>query len=125
MKQYGERDGDGGHATGDLFGKSFEEAAAQPVDGRKTGVRYVSKYATLAQYLGGLQEATCVLEFKRVEEIVGSELPRSACRRRTGWLWWTNDLSRTQARNGWMAAGWIVSNVDYERKVVSLRRESR
>ena len=87
MKQYGERDGDGGDATGDLFGKSFEEATAQSVDGRKTEVRYVGKYATLAQYLERLQEETCVLEFKRVEEIVGSELPRSACRRRTGWLW--------------------------------------
>ena len=69
MKQYGERGGDGGDATGDLFGKSFEVAAAQPVDGRKTRVGYVGKYATLAQYLGGLQEATWILEFKRAEEI--------------------------------------------------------
>lgn len=124
MKRDGKRDGDGGDVTGDLFGKSFEEASAKSVDGRKTGVRYVGKYATLAQYLEGLQEATCVIEFKRLEEILGSELPRSACRRQTGWLWWTNDLSRTQARNGWMAAGWRVSRVDYQRRVVSLRRES-
>lgn len=36
-----------------------------------------------------------------------------------------NAPSRTQAKNGWLAAGWLVSNVDYVKSVVSLRRESR
>ncbi|MCY4597834.1 MAG: hypothetical protein OXC19_23920 [Bryobacterales bacterium] len=124
MTRDGQRNGDRGDVAGDLFGKSFEEASAKLGDGRNTGVRYVGKYAALAKYLDEFREATCVLEFKRIEEILGSELPRSANRPQTGWLWWTNDLSRTQARNGWMAAGWLVSNVDYQRRVVSLRRES-
>lgn len=87
MEEGGVRDGVSGDGTGDLFGQSFEQSANQPVDGRRTAVRYVGKYAPLARYLEGLEEATCELQFKRIEEIIGSELPRSACRRRTGWLW--------------------------------------
>ncbi len=86
---------------------------------------YVGKYAPLRRYLEGMQEPGCELRFKRVEEIIGSELPRSACRRRTGWLWWTNEPSRTQAKNGWLAAGWFVSNVDYVNSVVYLARGPR
>ena len=110
--------------TGDLFGNSYEGSMNHPVGPQRSAVPYVGKYARLRRYLEGLKESTCELHFEEVEEIRGSELPRSARRRRTGWLWWTNDRSRTQAKNGWLAAGWFVSNVDYVRSVVNLRHET-
>ena len=125
MDEGGTRDERSGGGTGDLFGNSCEESANQPLGGRRSTVPYVGKYSPLRRYLEGLEESGCELQFNQVEEIIGSELPRSAWRRRTGWLWWTNDPSRTQAKNGWLAAGWFVSSVDYDKSVVYLGRGSR
>ncbi len=125
MEAGGHRNGDGGDGTGDLFDESREADANQPVAVRGTAFRGAGKYAALARHLEGVEEATCELQFTRLEEIIGSDLPGSARRRRTGWLWWTNDPYQTQAKNGWLAAGWVVSNVDYVKSVALLRRPSR
>ena len=108
--------------TGELFEDSLEQSRKHLVGGRDANVHYAGKYAPLARYLDGLKEQVCMLQFNEVEEIVGSALPRSACQKRTGWLWWSNDFSRTQARNGWLAVGWIVSKVDYAKCVVYMNR---
>ena len=108
--------------TRDLFENSPIENTEQTVDGGSASVRPRGKYATLAWHLRGLEGRECILKFSELEKIIGSGLPRSACNRRTGWLWWSNDVSCTQARNGWLAAGWIVSYVDYVKSVVYLRR---
>ena len=110
--------------TGDLFGGSSVQSTEKRAGGRSAADQYMGKYGELARFLEGYKEPVCGLKFKQVEDIIGSKLPMSARQRRTGWLWWTNESSRTQARNGWMAAGWIVSNVDYAKGLVLLRRTS-
>ena len=107
--------------TGDLFENSSIENMEQTVGGRSAFIRPLGKYAPLAWHLRGLEGRECLLKFSEVEKIIGSGLPGSTCNRRTGWLWWSNDISRTQARNGWLAAGWQVSKVDYVKSVVYLR----
>ena len=122
MEESNVREGIRRDDTGDLFENSSIENTEQTVGGRSTFVRPLGKYAPLALHLRGLEGPECLLKFSEVEKIIGSGLPGSARNRRTGWLWWSNDISRTQARNGWLAAGWQVSKVDYVKSVVYLWR---
>jgi len=80
-----------------------------------------SKYAPLRDYLLTSSKDRVELSFDEIEEIIGASLPNSA---RTHRSWWANNERHTQARNGWMAAGFLVSNVDLEREtVLFVRRE--
>lgn len=108
--------------TRDLFENPPIQKTEQTVEEGTASVQPRGKYAPLAWHLKGLDGRKCILKFSEVERIIGSRLPKSACNRRTGWLWWSNEVSRTQARNGWRAAGWFVSDVDYAKSVVYLHR---
>lgn len=85
----------------------------------KAGAERASRYVQLAKYLKGQSADNVALGFGEVERLLGSPLPASARRLRT---WWTNDVTHTQARNGWLAAGWMVEAVDFEAGVVKFRR---
>jgi len=37
-------------------------------------------------------------------------------------VWWSNDVRHTQAKSGWLAAGWIVEKVNFEREEVALKK---
>ncbi len=67
-----------------------------------------SRYARLAEYLEGQPADRLELSFADVERILGFPLPESSRRAQ----WWGNDFAHTQARNGWLCAGWMVEHVD-------------
>lgn len=79
------------------------------------------KYSPLGDFLSQCEDDLIELSFKEIEDILGSSLPDSAREHRE---WWGNDRSHTQARNGWLAAGWEVSHVDLQRKIVVFRRKT-
>lgn len=80
-----------------------------------------SKYSPLRTYLENSGMDRVELSFKEIEDILGSKLPSSAYSYRA---WWANDLSHTHARNGWLAAGYMVSTVDLVgKRVVFLKKE--
>jgi len=78
-----------------------------------------SKYTKLAKYLSetGLNGVT--LSFDDVEKILGFPLPESAHKLR---MWWANDKTHSQAKRGWMAANYLVDNVDFQNKTVTFVR---
>jgi hypothetical protein len=79
----------------------------------------MSKYSKLKDYLLNVSENRVVLTFGKIENILGSKLPESA---RTYREWWGNDTHHTQAKNGWLAAGWQVISVDFGREMVEFSR---
>ena len=82
-----------------------------------------SKYDELARHLSQQQGATHTMTFSDVANTIGqARLPDSAYRLRE---WWSNESARashTQARNGWLAAGWRVETVDARAQTVTFRR---
>lgn len=79
----------------------------------------MSRYLQLADFLRRQKGESVVLSFGEVERILGSPLPASARKLRT---WWTNDATHSQAKYGWLHAGWMVDGVDFEAGVVRFRR---
>lgn len=79
----------------------------------------MSRYEQLADYLEGLVGDRAVLSFSEVERLIGSPLPASARKLRT---WWSNDATHSQARRGWLSAGWRVIGVDMEAGAVEFMR---
>jgi hypothetical protein len=82
------------------------------------GIKMRSRYNKLAEYLKSLTVERVELRFDEVEKILGFTLPSSALRSQ----WWGNDLTHTQARNGWLCVGWMVERVDLEVGRVTLSR---
>ncbi len=64
----------------------------------------ISKYAPLCDHLKESKEQFVTLTFQEIEKIIGSDLPPSA---REHDAWWDN--SHTQAKSGWLAAGYNAS----------------
>ena len=88
--------------------------------------RRSSKYTPLRNFL--VREASegrddVVLSYRQIETLVGASLPQSAYGQRTIGLWWRNDASHTQARNGWLAARWWVQSIDRKDKRVYFTRQ--
>lgn len=83
--------------------------------------RFTSKYAQLSIYLVRRAKYSdrVTLPFKRVEEIIGDDLPASAYYNR---YWWNNTRKSSQSE-AWMTVGWKVEEVDLERQEVTLRRQ--
>ncbi|MGC8832273.1 MAG: DUF7662 domain-containing protein [Thermoproteota archaeon] len=79
----------------------------------------MSRYAQLADFFRRQKGESVVLSFGEVERLLGSPLPASARKLRT---WWTNDMTHSQAKYGWLHAGWMVDSVDFEAHVVRFRR---
>ena len=66
-------------------------------------------------YLRNISGNRVILTFREIESILKSKLPESA---RTYREWWGNDSYHTQAKNGWLSAGWQVISVDFGRETV-------
>jgi len=79
-----------------------------------------SKYDRLRSYLVWRAEWAdwSKLSFKKIEEIMGEELPSSA---KTNERWWSNSEGASHAR-AWLDAGWNVSKVDLEKQIVIFKR---
>lgn len=75
----------------------------------KSLLTHGKKYLPLMQYLlsRNPEDKSCVLDFSRLEEILGSRLPLSA---RAFRAWWANDPTHTQSK-AWLAAGWKAGEV--------------
>ena len=86
-----------------------------------------TKYEPLELFLRGLplEQQGISLSFRRIEEIIGASLPKSATDHRA---WWGNQVdakNRSQA-NAWLSAGFSVAGVQQGRGVGSVEfRRSR
>lgn len=78
------------------------------------------KYAALHSHLNRRNGRPEMLTFEDIEQIIGKELPQSAVKHRS---FWANDNQdhHSHAR-AWMKAGYRVSYVDREQKVVRFER---
>jgi len=79
----------------------------------------VSKYDTLKEYLASQTKNQLVLTFQEIESSLKIILPASARKHRA---WWGNDISHTQARNGWLAANYEVASVEIPKGIVKFER---
>ena len=68
----------------------------------------VRKYEPLADHLELQRADEITMRFAEVERLVG-QLPRPAHDHRA---WWADSTSHVQAKDGWLAAGWEVDEVD-------------
>jgi hypothetical protein len=82
----------------------------------------VSRYMHLAKYLRGQPGGEVELSFAELERILGSPLPRSARELR---VWWSNDGTHSQARFGWLAAGWRVESVNLSEGRVAFKKSGK
>jgi len=79
----------------------------------------MSKYDPLREHLARLDDVVWAAKLNDVEEILGSNLPRSAREHRT---WWANSGGSLVHQNAWLDAGWRVERTDLPRNVVVFRR---
>lgn len=80
----------------------------------------MSKYEPLAQFLKGFREDSWSASFNEIEQILGFRLPPSAHQHRA---WWANQFKghHSQAK-GWIAAGWVTSEIDQRQGRVRFER---
>jgi hypothetical protein len=83
-------------------------------------VSEASKYAPLARLLARGHSEVVEMTFTEVDEVVSGGLPESAYRYRT---WWTVSVGNSaQSRHGWIGAGYRVSAVDLDRRLVTFTK---
>jgi hypothetical protein len=75
----------------------------------------LSIYNPLRRFLETRNKPRISLSFRELERILGFKLPHSAYAHRA---WWANDHTHTHARNGWLAAGYMVDYVSLDEKTV-------
>lgn len=82
-----------------------------------------SKYDALAAHLRKQRGPTHTMSFADIEDLIGTPLPDSSY---THSAWWGNDRSpdstHSQAKYGWLAAGWESDSVDPSRQLVTFRK---
>ena len=71
---------------------------------------YLTRRAKYGEYV--------TLTFKRIEEIIGDNLPPSAFKNKS---WWSNTRNRSQSE-AWISAGWRVEEVNLNEELVVFRR---
>lgn len=79
----------------------------------------MSKYDPLREHLARLNDVVWAAKIGEVEDILGTNLPRSAREHRT---WWANSGGSLVHQNAWLDAGWKVDRTDLRRDVVVFRR---
>jgi hypothetical protein len=102
---------------------SPDQMITAPVDALET-LLVEEKYLLLAKHLLSVPAATRELQFKvsEIEALLNMHLPPEA-RRFPGW--WANQKSGKRAQAfAWMAAGWLVSKVDFNSKLVKFSRRN-
>lgn len=83
---------------------------------RKKGTQ---RYMKLHDYLLRRNASQIRLSFTEIEEIIGRELPASACEHRA---YWANDPKHSQAK-AWLNAGMFAKELDLEGKAVTFVRK--
>jgi hypothetical protein len=85
----------------------------------------MAKYAPLCRFLRDSGEQHLDIAMDNIAGMVGGGLPPSAYDR-TRRMWWSNtsDARHVQAATGWLAAGYVVSGVDYAQRRVRFHRRS-
>lgn len=79
-----------------------------------------SKYAPLARLLAACGADVVEMTFAEVDRVVPGGLPESAYRYRT---WWTVHVGNSaQSRHGWIRAGYLVSQVDLVKHLVTFAK---
>ena len=71
-----------------------------------------SKYTPLAKYLEEKDQDMLRMSFIEIDNIIGG-LPPGSLKHRA---WWSNNITHTHTRHGWLAAGWKTSKVDMDKK---------
>jgi len=98
-------------------------SVAAPLDALET-LLVEEKYLLLAKHLLSIPVATKDLEFRipEIEKIIRAHLPPEARRFHN---WWANQKSGKRAQAfAWMAAGWLVSKVDFNSGLVKFVRQN-
>jgi hypothetical protein len=80
----------------------------------------MSRYESLQAFLQRQSAAEIPLSFAEIEEIIGTQLPRSAHRHRA---WWSNNPSNNEMTRSWLAAGYITERVDMATERLVFRRQ--
>ena len=68
-----------------------------------------SKYQPLETHLRLAGNRNVPMTFKEIEEVIGTDLPRSARKYRP---WWSNNPSNSSITHFWLAAGYKTTEVD-------------
>ncbi|MEM3715565.1 MAG: hypothetical protein QW341_01165 [Candidatus Bathyarchaeia archaeon] len=91
--------------------------AVKKVSPKVSRNKYMELSIFLAKKARFLSELT--LSFSEIEEIIGDRLPDSAYEQKG---WWSNLRGRLPSE-AWLTVGWMVKEVDLEKRVVSFVRE--
>ena len=78
----------------------------------------MSKYAPLGEFLRKQGASRVPLTFAKIEEIVGTKLPRS----QRYPAWWSNNPFNNVMTQVWLDAGFETEQVDIERRRVVFRK---
>lgn len=80
-----------------------------------------SRYTSFALWLQGQAGSVdrVMLSFEEIEEIIGTQLPPSAFRRRE---WWANDSVGHVQSIQWLSAGWRVASKNLSERLVTFAR---
>ncbi|MDD3029370.1 MAG: hypothetical protein PHS57_03700 [Alphaproteobacteria bacterium] len=79
----------------------------------------MGKYKALQRYLLNTDKNTQKMRFKDVEEIIGSNLPRSAY---VHSAWWANDARGHTHATSWIQAGWMTEEPNLKDQTVVFRK---
>lgn len=79
----------------------------------------MSKYEPLREHLARLEDVVWAAKLDELEDILGTNLPKSAREHRT---WWANSGGSLVHQNSWLDAGWRVERTDLMRAVIVFRR---
>lgn len=83
----------------------------------------MAKYDPLRRHLESQTKAEILMDFKEVEQTLGSTLPPSA---RTHRAWWANEQAGSHIHcRSWLDAGYSVDQVDFVRGRVGFKRNPR
>lgn len=78
----------------------------------------MSIYSPLCDYLKNSGKPTVSLTFSDITKIIANNLPAYASQK----PWWSNHESHSQAKLGWLAAGYQVINVDLANQTVTFTK---
>lgn len=100
------------------YGKMFEAIDRENIRLKYSSELIAERYQPLADYFKSERKSWRALSFKRIEQILGVQLPKTAYKTRQ---WWGNEKPETtkhvQSR-AWMQHGWKVADVDLDGEAV-------
>ena len=83
----------------------------------------MAKYDPLRRHLEAQAKAEILMDFREIEQLLGSKLPPSA---RTHRAWWANEQSGSHVHcRSWLDAGYSTDLIDFLRERVTFLRNRR